>query len=159
MSPTDPSQTLLDRGEPGSRLKHDALGSKEKDKLALPCLSVRTGHEIESGGRKLVASAQRWRRNCFLQHGSILLALDRKLWSGLVGTSQPVPLNAVSLSELSEAPPSEAALIDAIIRGFGALFGEPPTADSLSQAEKRRVRELSERNRSSDWIDRTEAFW
>jgi lipoate-protein ligase A len=45
------------------------------------CFDVASGYELNSGGRKLVGSAQARRGGALLQHGSILLDIDWDAWT------------------------------------------------------------------------------
>ncbi len=51
------------------------------------CFAAASGSEIESGGAKLVGSAQRRTAWGFLQHGSIRISDDRALYQSMLGSS------------------------------------------------------------------------
>ena len=74
---------------------------------ALPCLAAPTGHEIASGGRKLVPSAMRFRREGFLLHGSLLWRVDAARWRRLTHLPTDRELPAVGLEELGIGPVDE----------------------------------------------------
>lgn len=118
----------------------------------LPCLAVPTGHEITHGGRKLVGSAQKWSRRCFLQHGSILLDLNTPLWLRATGLPPDTDLGAVGLSDIAGRPLDLEALCEALERAFQDLLGEAPSGDGLS-AEEATVAELLGREKygSRSW--------
>lgn len=63
--------------------------------LGSPCLAVPGGHEITSGGKKIVASASRRTPRGFLQHGVILWKVDHDLWSRLRHPGSPGRLDAI----------------------------------------------------------------
>lgn len=55
------------------------------------CFSRSTAADlVEPSGAKRIGSAQHWHRGCLLQHGSILIAPDGKLWQRIFGSSPPV---------------------------------------------------------------------
>jgi lipoate-protein ligase A len=109
----------------------------------LPCLSVATGHEIYASGRKLVASAQRWGRRGFLQHGAILYRVDRELCVRVHELLEDDPLDAVGLFELVPPRIAERDLLPALAGAFEALFAEPPTPMGLTEAERTRSHRLT----------------
>lgn len=119
---------------------------------ALPCFVVPTGHEITAGGKKLVGSAQKWSRGGFLQHGSILLALDPRLWRQTTRLSPATELGAVSLETLAGKEIAKDDLIQALDGAFREFFGEPSTSSSLSPEEKEMAHLLAEKKyRSTSW--------
>lgn len=97
-------------------------GGADREPDRLPCLAVATGHEISTGGGKLVAGAQRWRRGAFLQHGSIPWRVDRSLTNRVVGLPADAPLAAVGLAEIVPAP-DPGAVADALADAFAHEFG------------------------------------
>ena len=138
----------------------------------LPCLAVPTGQEITAGGLKVVASAMRFRRRGFLQHGSILWSIDRRLSKQVTGLGEQEPLTAVGLQELDavNAPAfGEAELVEALSSAFEELLGAPATPGALSPEESQRVSNLVEKYRSEGWtsrrdpgshlVDNSEAVW
>lgn len=121
----------------------------------LPCLAVPTGHEITSrGGDKLVASAMRFRRRGFLQHGSILWAVDRDLWRRLTHLDPGDRLPAVGIRELDGPDLPQSDLVDALSAAFSELLGAEPSRSPLTRAETVRARELEAKYRSAAWTER-----
>jgi lipoate-protein ligase A len=116
---------------------------------ALPCFVVPTGHEITAGGKKLVGSAQKWSRGGFLQHGSILLALDSRLWRQTTRLSPATELGAVSLEALAGKEMVKDDLIQALDGAFREFFGEPATSSSLTPKEEEMAHLLAEKKYSS----------
>ena len=118
----------------------------------LPCLAVPTGHEIFSGGRKLVASAQRWRRTGFLQHGAILLRIDRALCALVHELLEGDALGAVGLLDLRYPEIQERCLLSELTKAFEALFHERPIRSGLTVTEAERSQALTEKYRSPSWL-------
>ncbi len=125
-----------------SSSKHSPAPQSVND--ALPCFAVPTGHELTSGGRKLVGSAQKWSRRGFMQHGSILLGLDRALWSKVVGPGPANELQAVGINELGEPPLSTSELMKDLAAEFEQAMGEPATEHDLSAFEMETAQRLAE---------------
>jgi lipoate-protein ligase A len=118
--------------------------------LRVPCLGIPGRHEIASGGRKVVASAQRRGRRAFLQHGSILRRVDSALWAKLAPRNAPgTPLQAVGIDELLPRPISQAMLVSALLESFQELFGTAAELRGLTPAERSEAAALRERYRSA----------
>ncbi|HYO46787.1 MAG TPA: hypothetical protein VEY33_08885 [Gemmatimonadota bacterium] len=112
------------------------------------CFATTVPWEIESGGRKLVGSAQRRSRRALLQHGSIPLAGDQALmaeiWPGSLQPGRTTTVSAavgrpVGFAELAAslaaafekslvAELEPAALTDEELRGINAALGAPALA-------------------------------
>lgn len=115
---------------------HKPLQSQSlKDRPELPCLAVPTGHEITSRGRKLVGSAQKWTRQGFLQHGSIIVDLDESLWRRVTGLPQETDLGAVGINHLLPQQIDRDTIRRNIVVHFEHLFAEPASAHALSESE------------------------
>jgi lipoate-protein ligase A len=136
----------------------------------LPCLAVPTGHEITAGGKKLVASAMRFRRRGFLVHGSILWAVDHELWRRVTRLEASDPLPAVGLRELGGAAIGEPALVDALSSAMAEVVSSPRAPGSLTARERERAAALCQKYRSRAWtddratspsrlVDNSEAVW
>ena len=123
----------------------------------LPCLAVPTGHEITAGGRKVVASAMRFRRGGFLQHGSILWSIDRPLSKQVTRLGDQDALTAVGIRELNAPAFGEAELVEAVSSAFEELLGAAAMPGALSPEESERVSNLAERYGSKGWTSRREA--
>jgi lipoate-protein ligase A len=120
------------------------------ENLALPCFAVPTGHEITAGGKKLVGSAQKWTRRGFLQHGSIILKLDRDFWKTTTGLARSSELGAVGLNDLAKRPVETSELAATLKRSFEVRFGEPPSTHALSKQETEVARVLAREKYGSD---------
>ena len=65
------------------------------------CFRTATSADLCWQGKKLVGSAQLWRKQTVLQHGTILLDPDRSLWEAILpGSSQQV----IGLNEILKQP-------------------------------------------------------
>ncbi|GMR24702.1 MAG: lipoate--protein ligase family protein [Acidobacteriota bacterium] len=136
----------------------------------LPCLAVPTGHEITTGGRKIVASAMRFRRRGFLTHGSILWSIDRPLSKQVtLGDQDALPAVGIREVELNAPVFGEAELIEALSSAFEELLGAPALPGALSSEESAHASDLAEKYRSECWtrgrlarsrlVDNSETVW
>lgn len=116
-------------GRPGERpedLKRDA------------CFHSATRYEILAGGRKLVGSAQRRYKGAFLQHGSILFAVDRELNARVFGPG--VAEKMASVAEFSAIAIED--FREVFVGAFSAGLGVGFIRSGLSAEEKDRRDEL-----------------
>jgi lipoate-protein ligase A len=61
-------------------------GGDEKPVKTPNCFAGAACPDIVVGGKKLFGSAQRRKNGAILQHGSLLLDIDRELWAGVFGS-------------------------------------------------------------------------
>jgi lipoate-protein ligase A len=134
--------------------------------LHVPCLALPGRHEIASGGRKIVASAQRRGRRAFLQHGSILRRVEAGLWAKLApgnASGRPgLPLRAIGIDELLPHPAPPALLISSLLDSFQELFGKEAELEELTFRERQLAKHLFARYRSTSLfgqVDNVEAVW
>ncbi len=101
-----------------------AFGKAGRGYIGQPgCFSTATEADlVVPDGRKLVGSAQLYRRGALLQHGSIAIAPDREAWRQVFGTEVPI----VGLAELlgtSDRQGVVEAAIAALQRAAATCFG------------------------------------
>jgi lipoate-protein ligase A len=96
------------------------------------CFACLTEPDVLLGGKKVVGSAQRRHRGALLQHGGILLARSR-FTPELSG-----------IEELANRPLLAENLAAAVADEFAAQTGVVPERGTLTEAEERRIRALSE---------------
>ena len=104
-------------------------GEDRADARGLVCFRSAGRYEIGVAGRKVVGSAQRRTRGCFLQHGSILagpghLELLRFLRPGAPGADVPREVLALGTTDLGRlrGAPCTAADLDALAPRLAAAF-------------------------------------
>ena len=105
------------------------------------CFQDSSDHELVTGERKLVGSAQLRRRGAFLQHGSIPLRADPSRLGKAIGA----PVDAGRSTDLGAAlggPPDADGFDRALVAGFERTFGVELHAGSLSEREKCRAAQL-----------------
>lgn len=105
------------------------------------CFRSAGRYEISAGGRKIVGSAQRRTRGCFLQHGSILcgtghLDLSRYLVPGAAGTEVPRELLAAGTTDLAQllGRDLDAAALDAYAHVLARCFATELDLDPVFTA-------------------------
>ncbi len=117
------------------------------------CFDAPSRYEITVGGKKLVGSAQRRFRGALLQHGSILLDIDRDVVRDIFGDG--LLKRMTSLSDISihrhwavDKEAFKEALIQRISEGLGVSFVKA----GLSEAEMYiRGRLLEEKYSKQEW--------
>ena len=106
------------------------------------CFRRAGAYEIAVGGRKLVGSAQRRQRGCFLQHGSVLLDAD----PARIRTVFPCEADpATAMTTLADAlgrSPGFDAVAEALAAGLAEALGAPLVPAGLSPDESALVEAL-----------------
>ena len=102
------------------------------------CFSLSSRHDLVINGRKLIGSAQRKDKTSFLQHGSLLLKINKDLWSRIF-LNPPVFEKVTSLSEFMHVPP-ESEIVKALISGFEEFFGARFMVSTLTSGELEEAR-------------------
>jgi len=115
---------------------------------------ARTGsYEIEIGGRKLVGSAQRRQGTCFLQHGSILLGVDRARVQALFPTSGDPLATMTTLEMALGRRPVWEDVAATLTAAFCAEHGITLTPGGLSPEETARAEQLAkEKYGTAAWV-------
>jgi lipoate-protein ligase A len=105
---------------------------------------ARTGrYEIEVAGRKLVGSAQRWRRGVFLQHGSLLLGADGPRLRALFPTTgDPLATMTTLEAAVGQRLPFD-DVASALASAFEAEHGLALRPRGLTDAETARMQTLA----------------
>ena len=138
-----------------------SLGAKA-DMVAVPdgpgptpafCFARTGRYEIEIDGRKLVGSAQRRQRGCFLQHGAVLLGVDEPRLRALFPTTGD-PLSTMTTFEAALGRrPSWDGCADALARAFETEHALDLRPGGLGLDEAREVERLvTERYATDAWL-------
>ncbi|MEW5806675.1 MAG: biotin/lipoate A/B protein ligase family protein [Acidobacteriota bacterium] len=108
------------------------------------CFSRLSRYEISYRQLKIVGSAQRRRKKAFLQHGSLLLDMDRVLLAGALRSEgiQQAGSQFVTISEAAEREVSFDELAETLAKSFQKTFGVSLLRGSLSQKERNLAEEL-----------------
>lgn len=132
-------------------------GSVGRGPASSVCFLGTSRFEITVAGRKLVGSAQRRFRDAVLQHGSLLLDLDRTAWeAALPALRHPAakdwPSRVTTLTALLGACPALPRVVEALREGFAEALGQPLAEAHPSRAEARAAAGLaSGRYGRPDW--------
>ncbi|NLG11991.1 MAG: lipoate--protein ligase family protein [Elusimicrobia bacterium] len=116
--------------------------SKEPSYTTRDCFSLSSRHDIVANGKKIVGSAQRRNKDAFLQHGSILIDINRELWDNIF-TEKTDFSKINTLKELLEDGIAVHTLIAYIKEGFGEAF-EVCFEESVLTAEEKSRDERSQ---------------
>lgn len=88
------------------------------------CFRTATAADLSWQGKKVVGSAQLWRHQTVLQHGTILLQPDRPLWESVIpGSSREV----VGLSEVLNRSVAATDVMTCLSRAAREQFGSNST--------------------------------
>ena len=117
------------------------------------CLASRTGYELSSGGAKVAAIAQRRMKNTAMQHGSILLSVDREKHLGLFHwPDEEARMEAgrlmAGLDELCGRKVARAALEDLFVQALEGTHDISFKASGLARAEQMMAMWIMEREKS-----------
>jgi lipoyl(octanoyl) transferase len=93
------------------------------DRTPAFCFGRAGAYEIAVGGRKLVGSAQRRQRGCFLQHGSVLLGADPGRIRAVFPRAADPMAGLTTLAETLGAAPNFDTVVAALAAGLGDALG------------------------------------
>ncbi len=93
-----------------------------RDPVDPACFHAPSRYEVMAGGRKLVGSSQRRFKEAFLQHGSIILEIDRPLTLSVFGPAVVEKMACVRSYSARGADEITGALIEGFAEGLGAGF-------------------------------------
>jgi len=146
------------------KLKSDSLHRGEKSEICHSnlksiCFSVPSQYEVQVEGKKIVGSAQVRKREIVLQHGSLLIELEKdKLFSVFNFPSVQIRerlktrLKATSLEEILKRKINFSELSEILPRGFEEEFGVKLTEGKLTEQEEKISKELLENKYSTyEW--------
>lgn len=138
-----------------------SVRSKQSSIRSGACFSSPSSYELLADGKKIVGSAQKRIKGGVLQHGSILLKLDReKLFSLLQFNSEESRSQVVnysyqkmaSLAEVSGHSFEYEEVAEAIVEGFEEVLGVVLTHAGLAVEEKRNAEALRVgKYQTADW--------
>ena len=116
------------------------------------CFAASASCDFLVGGKKLIGAAQCRRDDALLQHGSLLLSIDRAQWQARAGGPMH---DAISLAELGVAvatAPGIEAIIEQLCVGFERTTGANLNLGALSDAEIERAEHLlREKYENESW--------
>lgn len=140
----------------------DVANSRRPGRVAkAACFASPSWYELTSGGRKLVGSAQVRRYGGLLQHGSILLHLDEKLFLSLLNVDhsskddpeaviRALQGHATALDRVLGREVAWQEVADALVTGFGKALGIILKPGELTAREEALARELEAEKYGAD---------
>ena len=146
------------------KLKSESLPKGEKSEthhsdFKSICFSVPSQYEVQVEGKKIVGSAQVRKREIVLQHGSLLIELEKdKLFSVFNFPSVQIRerfktrFDATSLEEILKRKINFSELSEILPRGFEEEFGVRLVEGKLTEQEEKISKELLENKYSTyEW--------
>ncbi len=136
------------------KLKSDSLDKKKKSEIPhldikSICFSVPSQYEVQVEGKKIVGSAQVRKKEIVLQHGSLLIELEKdKLFSVFnfpsiqIREELKTRFNATSLEEILKRKISFSELSEILPRGFEEEFGVNLIEGKLTEQEEKISKDL-----------------
>ena len=116
------------------------------------CFSRLSRFELSCRGLKIIGSAQRRRRKAFLQHGSIMIESDRKMYAEATGSRAPIA-GAVPFITVKEAAGRDIGfeeLAGKIISGFEERLSIRFIRSRLTDEEEKLAEGLKERKYATE---------
>ena len=146
------------------KLKSTPSGNEAKSEIPHSdiksiCFSVPSQYEVQVEGKKIVGSAQVRKREIVLQHGSLLIELEKdKLFSVFNFPSVHIRerlktrFNATSLEEILKRKINFSELSEILPRGFEEEFGVRLVEGKLTEQEEKISKDLLENKYSTyEW--------
>lgn len=108
--------------------------------------------ELSEKEKKIIGSAQKRSRDCFLQHGSILFDFDPVLQQGCVNNPDPeIEGKIAPLRKILGRTPDFNEGCESVVRAFEQVLGVKMEESNLEPREQELAEELESKYRSSDW--------
>lgn len=108
------------------------------------CFSLSSRHDLVVDGRKILGSAQRKDRVSFLQHGSLLLDIQKDLWENIF-LQKPDFTKIVCLSEILSQVPDFDSIVRVLISGFEEFFQQTLQQSGFSAQDINEAKEIAEK--------------
>ena len=146
------------------KLKSASSGNEAKPKISHSdiksiCFSVPSQYEVQVEGKKIIGSAQVRKKEIVLQHGSLLIELEKdKLFSVFNFPSAQIRerlktrFKATSLEEILKKKINFSELSEILPQGFEEEFGVKLTEGKLTEQEEKISKDLLENKYSThEW--------
>ena len=89
----------------------------------IPCFALSSRHDLVVKGKKIIGSAQRRKKNAFMQHGSIPISYNPQLVAGVFQNPQDFFDKATSITEILGYRPEDAKIKEALTKGMEESLG------------------------------------
>ena len=121
------------------------------------CFSTPSQYEVQVDGKKLIGSAQVRKKGVVLQHGSLLMELDRNKWFSIFNFPSEVVrkkilarFKATSIEEIIKNKISFLKLSDILLKGFEEEFQVKLRKEKLTKSEETCSKQLFNNKYSSE---------
>lgn len=115
-----------------------------------PCFSFPTPNELEINGKKIVGSAQKRNNKALLQHGSIPLSMDYRLYAdGANSRANIIQRSMTTLGDVSGKTRDD--LCRALIDSFQDFIGCTLEEFEFDADQEQAIAEIEKKYRSRDW--------
>jgi lipoate-protein ligase A len=123
-------------------LQANLIQVTEDSNFSKPCFMSNSRYEITVEGKKLIGSAQRREKNCFIQHGSIPLGKGKISLPDLLSEEnnrkkmkEDLESKSTNLEKILKRKIGYEEVISALKRGFGRFFNIEMNEEELTKAE------------------------
>ena len=89
----------------------------------IPCFALSSRHDLVVNDKKIIGSAQRRKKNAFMQHGSIPISYNPQLVTNVFRNPQDFFDKATSITEILGHRPEDAKIKEALVKGMEEVFG------------------------------------
>lgn len=87
------------------------------------CMAISTGADLNYQGKKIIGSAQFRKQNYILQHGSILIDIDKEMLEKIFNSKDTMK-NLITVKDINPALANVSIISDAVVSGFEQSFNE-----------------------------------
>ena len=89
----------------------------------IPCFALSSRHDLVVKDKKIIGSAQRRKKNAFMQHGSIPISYNPQLVTGVFQNPRDFFDKATSITEVLGYRPEDDKIKKALKKGMEEVFG------------------------------------
>ncbi|MCX5642356.1 MAG: lipoate--protein ligase family protein [Candidatus Omnitrophica bacterium] len=89
----------------------------------IPCFALSSRHDLVVNDKKIIGSAQRRKKNAFMQHGSIPISYNPQLVTGVFPNPQDFFDKATSIAEVLGYKPEDSVIKEALAQGMEESLG------------------------------------
>ncbi|MFA5394337.1 MAG: lipoate--protein ligase family protein [Candidatus Ratteibacteria bacterium] len=89
----------------------------------IPCFALSSRHDLVVKDKKIIGSAQRRKKNAFMQHGSIPISYNPRLVTGVFQNPQDFFDKATSITEILGHRPEDNVIKNALVEGMEETLG------------------------------------
>ncbi len=111
----------------GRAWEREETAAQVKKMRHAPCFASLSQSEIEARGKKLIGSAQKLGKDCFLQHGSIPIIHRAEILEAVTGANMEMDQYMISLTDLYQNAgrpiPDRSELANLLQQAFSLEFG------------------------------------